>query len=82
VGAEPDQDLTLEETRLALPRIGKWRMSPEDRVACPRCGRDGLLIIDRSTRPYAEWYALSCASCGLDATINIPLGPPVVGGMD
>jgi len=35
------------------------------------------MIIDRSARPYAEWYALSCRSCGLDETLHIPLGPPV-----
>ena len=39
----------------------------------------GLAIIDQSARPYAEWYALTCAACGLNATINIPLGPPVPG---
>jgi hypothetical protein len=51
-------------------------------VACPGCGQDGLVIVDRSARPYAEWYQLRCAGCGLDETIHIPLGPPVMGGLD
>jgi hypothetical protein len=74
--------LTADETRLALARIASWRSDAGAPVACPRCGRDGLAIIDQSARPYAEWYALSCAGCGLDASLNIPLGPPVAGGMD
>ena len=50
---------------------------PGRAVACPVCGKPGLAIIDRSARPYAEWYALACAACGLDETLHIPLGPPV-----
>ena len=68
--------LTAEEVRLALQRIQGWRLDPEAAVICPRCGREGLGIIDRSARPYSEWYALSCAGCGLDATIQIPMAPP------
>ena len=44
---------------------------------CPACGKVGLEIIDRSARPYAEWYVLTCWSCGLSETLNIPLGPAV-----
>ncbi len=70
----------------ALETIRRWRDDPEAPVACPSCGRSGLAIADRSARPYAEWYQLSCGlsdgGCGLDETIHIPLGPPVMGGLD
>jgi hypothetical protein len=69
--------LTGEQMREAARRIGAWRASPSEPVACPACGEPGLAIIDRSARPYAEWYALACAACGLNETLNIPLGPPV-----
>ena len=54
-----------------------WRADPAKPVACPACGKFGLEIIDRSARPYAEWYVLTCSSCGLSETLNIPLGPAV-----
>jgi len=68
-----DPNQTLE----ALRRIAAWRADPAAPVACPACGKAGLAIVDRSARPYAEWYALSCPACGLDETLHIPLGPPV-----
>ena len=68
--------LAPEEARLALAAVAAWRANPKAAVACPRCGREGLAIVDRSARPYAEWYALSCSSCGLDVTLHIPLTPP------
>ena len=74
--------ITAGEMSSALARIAEWRADPETAVACPRCGRAGLAVTDRSARPYAEWYHLACAGCGLDETINIPLGPPVMGGLD
>ena len=58
-------------------RIARWRAEPEAPVACPVCETPGLAIIDRSARPYAEWYAVSCPACGLDETLHIALGPPV-----
>jgi hypothetical protein len=61
----------------ALASITAWRIDPEKPVACPVCSALGLHVIDQSARPYAEWYALSCTSCGLEATVHIPLGPPV-----
>jgi hypothetical protein len=64
---------------LALTRIAAWRAAPEASVACPVCEAKGLEILDQSARPYAEWYVLSCAACGLKATINVPLGPQVPG---
>ena len=57
--------------------VTAWRADPGTAAACPVCGTGALMIIDRSARPYAEWYALSCRSCGLDETLHIPLGPPV-----
>jgi hypothetical protein len=60
----------------ALQSITEWRLDAEKPVACPVCTVRGLRIIDQSARPYAEWYALSCSSCGLDANVHIPLAPP------
>ena len=40
-------------------RLARWRRTQP--AACPACGAPGLVIIDRSARPYAEWYALPCA---------------------
>lgn len=74
--------LDARETAAALEEIRTWRSDPEAAVACPRCRAPGLAIVDRSSRPYAEWYYLSCAACGLDETVHIPLGPPVMGGLD
>jgi transcription elongation factor Elf1 len=74
--------LTADEMHCAISRIAAWRVDPEKPVRCLRCGREGLGIIDRSARPYAEWYQLNCAACGLDATLNVPLGPPFMGGLD
>ena len=68
-----DRDKLGKATRA----IAAWRTCPQRSVACPVCGRAGLAIIDRSARPHAEWYALSCADCGLDEALHIPLGPPV-----
>jgi hypothetical protein len=71
--------LPAEKISVALARIAAWRAAPGQLVACPACEAAGLVIIDQSARPYAEWYALTCAACGLNATLHIPLGPPVPG---
>lgn len=78
----PTHVLDAEGMRRAIDRVTRWRVAPDDSVACPACEAPGLEIVDRSARPYAEWYALKCAACGLDQTIQIPLGPPVMGGME
>lgn len=78
---DADSPLSPEEARLALERIGAWRLDSEAPVACPRCSREGLSVVDRSARPYAEWYALSCNACGLDTTLHIPMSPPPSGIM-
>jgi hypothetical protein len=75
----PQQTLPTDKIALALTRIAAWRAAPDQPVACPVCEAAGLAILDQSARPYAEWYALTCAACGLNATLHIPLGPPVPG---
>jgi hypothetical protein len=76
----PGNSLPADKVREALARIAGWRLAPFEPVACPVCEAKGLAIEDRSTRPYAEWYALSCSSCGLEHTIHIPMSPTMPGG--
>jgi hypothetical protein len=71
--------LPADKIGAALHRIAAWRANPAEPVACPVCEAAGLTIVDQSARPYAEWYALTCPACGLNATINVPLGPQVPG---
>lgn len=73
--------LSADELAAALVVIARWRDDADAQLDCPRCGAAGLALVDRSARPYAEWYNLSCAGCGLAETIHIPLGPPL-GGLD
>jgi hypothetical protein len=72
--------LPADKLRLALQRIASWRLAAAQPVACPVCEAPGLEVVDRSTRPYAEWYALSCPSCGLGYTIHIPMAPTMPSG--
>ena len=51
--------LDADQLREAFRRIAAWRADPGEPVACPACGKAGLEIIDRSARPYAEWYVLT-----------------------
>jgi hypothetical protein len=69
--------LTMEQQREALRAIARWRADPAAAAVCPMCGKPGLAIVDRSARPHAEWYQLSCAACGLSETLHIPLGAAV-----
>ena len=70
--------LTAEQQREALRSIAAWRTNGQTPdVACPVCGKPGLTIIDRSARPHAEWYALTCGGCGMSETVHIPLAAPV-----
>jgi hypothetical protein len=64
-----------DEQDRALGLVTDWRLSGEPQP-CPRCKAMPLAIEDRSARPHAEWYHLSCAGCGLDATLHIPLAAP------
>ena len=59
-----------------MAAIALWRTQPDRAVPCPMCGVNGLTITDHSARPYAEWYALKCEACGLDATVHVPMAPP------
>lgn len=68
--------LSADRQREALRRIAAWRLDPVPPVACPACEAPGLAIEDRSARPYAEWYAVSCAACGLAETLHVALGAP------
>jgi transcription elongation factor Elf1 len=68
----PRKLTTQDEVRVALRRVRLWESDKSKPVQCPLCGAPELKIIDRSTRPYSEWYAVECASCGLDDTIHIP----------
>jgi hypothetical protein len=70
-------DLAGEHLPSALDRIAAWRADPGSVQTCPVCEAAGIEIVDRSARPYSEWYALTCAACGLDATLHIPLAGPV-----
>ena len=72
--------LPAEKIGVALQRIAAWRVKPDAPVACPVCEAADFKIVDQSARPYAEWYALTCGVCGLDATIQLPLAPPFPGG--
>jgi hypothetical protein len=72
--------LPADKMGVALQRIAAWRASPSDQIACPVCEARTLKILDRSARPYAEWYVLTCAACGLDASIQVPMAPPFPGG--
>jgi hypothetical protein len=73
--------LSAAEQREAFLRIAEWRRDPAKSPLCPVCGVPGLVVVDRSARPHAEWYALSCAGCGLSETLHIPLSSPG-GGLD
>jgi hypothetical protein len=69
--------LDADQLREAARSVAAWRLDRDEPVACPACGKLGLGIIDRSARPFAEWYVLTCLGCGLSETLNIPLGPAV-----
>jgi hypothetical protein len=69
-------DLPSEHLSDAFERIAEWRADPWTVHSCPVCQTAGLQIVDRSVRPYSEWYALACAACGLDASLHIPLPGP------
>ena len=69
----PQHPLPPDKMPLALKRIAAWRARPDDPISCPVCETEGLVILDQSARPHAEWYALQCAACGLDATIHLPM---------
>lgn len=70
------KSLPPERLGAALIALGTWRNNRREPVSCPLCAAPGLEIEDRSARPHAEWYALSCAVCGLSHVLHIPLAAP------
>lgn len=71
---------TIHEIREALAKVQIWRKRPGDEVFCPICDAPGFKIVDRSARPHTEWYAVSCAKCGIDDAIAIPHCPQMNSG--
>jgi predicted RNA-binding Zn-ribbon protein involved in translation (DUF1610 family) len=70
-------ELPTDRLKDALGCVAAWRSDPLESYPCPVCGAAGIEIIDRSARPYSEWYVLTCKACGLDATLHVPMpGPP------
>jgi RNase P subunit RPR2 len=59
--------------------VRAWQHDELKPVHCPECQTPALEITDRSTRPYREWYVLSCPACGLERTLSLPLGAAVPG---
>ena len=68
--------LTAAQTTVVLQRIAAWRLAPQLPVACPVCAAMGIEIEDRSVRPYAEWYLVACARCGLRDTLHLAMSAP------
>lgn len=71
--------LAPERMQAAIGTIANWRTHPGVPAACPQCSAPGLEILDCSARPHAEWYRLTCAACGLEAMLAIPLSGGVPG---
>jgi predicted RNA-binding Zn-ribbon protein involved in translation (DUF1610 family) len=76
--------LNPDQNRQALASIQAWRDGGMTGGAptCPVCGKDTLTVEDRSARPHAEWYHLACTACGLDETLNVPLGATGLGDIN
>lgn len=75
----PPGKLPEERLGMAIAAIAVWRQTSAQAVPCPACATDGLEIVDRSARTYAEWYVLLCKHCGLDHTLHLPTAPPQTG---
>lgn len=73
--------LPPDRVKAAMKAIWAWRADTNKPVACPVCGTDGLVIVDRSARPHTEWYSLTCPACGLEHVLHIPMSAPI-GGSD
>ncbi len=72
-----DGSNTSDSALMAVVRA--WQVDEVKPVHCPECQTPALEITDQSTRPYREWYALSCPACGFEKTLSIPLGAAVPG---
>lgn len=64
---------TADLIREAMQQLRVWQTDRKAGLTCPHCNAPGLTIVDRSARPYAEWYSFKCESCGLDDAIQIPM---------
>jgi hypothetical protein len=62
-----------------IPLIRAWRLNEIKPVPCPCCTGGELEIFDRSARPYREWYAVSCRSCGMEKTVALSLAAAIPG---
>ncbi len=69
----PRKLANADEMRAVLGALRQRSAEAGSPPSCPLCGTAGLTIVDRSARPHAEWYAVSCAACGLDDVISIPM---------
>ena len=73
---EPDHLVLSEsEWEKAHHAVLAWKNNGQGTQACPRCGAPGLAVVDRSARPYSEWFELSCMACNLQVTMHTPLAP-------
>lgn len=64
--------LLAEEIDPAVIQLRRWQADPAAARQCPRCGAEGIGILDCSSRPHAEWYIFTCTTCGLDAPLHRP----------
>ncbi len=62
-----------------IPLVRAWRLDERKAVRCPCCAEPKLDIQDRSARPYREWYALHCFSCGFERTVSVSLAAAIPG---
>jgi hypothetical protein len=62
-----------------IPLVRAWRLDEQRPVRCPCCAEPKLDISDRSARPYREWYALHCSSCGFERTVTVSLAAAIPG---
>lgn len=73
-----DNDLT----DAVLATVRRWQAGAPPPFVCPACGAVAAIVEDRSARPHAEWYALTCSACGVETVVQLPLGsmPVPIGG--
>lgn len=71
--AEAGSSLPAAVQRAAYARIATWRQAPDAPMSCPRCDAMGATLTDRSARPFAEWFEITCTACGLNHTFNVPV---------
>lgn len=62
---------TQDIMRVCIRRIRIWESEKSKPANCPLCEAPGMSIVDQSSRPYSEWYHVSCSHCGLDDKIHI-----------